>query len=29
LTLGFAATLFTYYGVSFFVPSLHSYARPM
>src|SRR6266487_205115 len=29
LTLGFAATLFTYYGVSFFVPSLHSYARPI
>ncbi len=29
LTLGFAATLFTYYGVSFFVPSLHSYAAPM
>ncbi len=28
LTLGFAATLFTYYGVSFFVPSLHSYATP-
>lgn len=28
LTLGFAATLFTYYGVSFFVPSLHSYAFP-
>lgn len=28
LTLGFAATLFTYYGVSFFVPSLHSYAIP-
>lgn len=27
LTLGFAATLFTYYGVSFFVPSLHSYAK--
>jgi cytochrome c-type biogenesis protein CcsB len=27
LTLGFAATLFTYYGVSFFVPSLHSYAH--
>ena len=26
---GLAATLFTYYGVSFFVPSLHSYARPM
>jgi cytochrome c-type biogenesis protein CcsB len=29
LALGFAATLFTYYGVSFFVPSLHSYAHPM
>jgi cytochrome c-type biogenesis protein CcsB len=28
LTLGFIATLFTYYGVSFFVPSLHSYAFP-
>ncbi|HEY1353846.1 MAG TPA: c-type cytochrome biogenesis protein CcsB [Ktedonobacteraceae bacterium] len=28
LTLGFVATLFTYYGVSFFVPSLHSYAMP-
>jgi cytochrome c-type biogenesis protein CcsB len=28
LTIGFAATLFTYYGVSFFVPSLHSYATP-
>jgi cytochrome c-type biogenesis protein CcsB len=28
LTLGFVATLFTYYGVSFFVPSLHSYATP-
>jgi cytochrome c-type biogenesis protein CcsB len=28
LTLGFIATLFTYYGVSFFVPSLHSYATP-
>src|SRR5579883_1822272 len=28
LTLGFMATLFTYYGVSFFVPSLHSYATP-
>ena len=28
LTLGFVATLFTYYGVSFFVPSLHSYAFP-
>ncbi len=28
LALGFAATLFTYYGVSFFVPSLHSYATP-
>jgi cytochrome c-type biogenesis protein CcsB len=28
LTIGFAATLFTYYGVSFFVPSLHSYAIP-
>ncbi len=28
LTLGFATTLFTYYGVSFFVPSLHSYATP-
>jgi cytochrome c-type biogenesis protein CcsB len=28
LTLGFVATLFTYYGVSFFVPSLHSYAIP-
>lgn len=28
LALGFAATLFTYYGVSFFVPSLHSYAIP-
>jgi cytochrome c-type biogenesis protein CcsB len=28
LTLGFVATLFTYYGVSFFVPSLHSYALP-
>ncbi|HVB76145.1 MAG TPA: c-type cytochrome biogenesis protein CcsB [Ktedonobacteraceae bacterium] len=28
LTLGFIATLFTYYGVSFFVPSLHSYAIP-
>ena len=28
LTLGFAATLFTYYGVSFFVTSLHSYAIP-
>lgn len=27
LTLGFVATLFTYYGVSFFVPSLHSYAK--
>jgi cytochrome c-type biogenesis protein CcsB len=27
LTIGFAATLFTYYGVSFFVPSLHSYAK--
>jgi cytochrome c-type biogenesis protein CcsB len=27
LMLGFAATLFTYYGVSFFVPSLHSYAK--
>jgi cytochrome c-type biogenesis protein CcsB len=26
LVLGFAATLFTYYGVSFLVPSLHSYA---
>jgi cytochrome c-type biogenesis protein CcsB len=29
LTVGFAATLFTYYGVSFFVPSLHSYAVPV
>ncbi len=28
LTIGFIATLFTYYGVSFFVPSLHSYATP-
>jgi cytochrome c-type biogenesis protein CcsB len=28
LTIGFVATLFTYYGVSFFVPSLHSYATP-
>jgi cytochrome c-type biogenesis protein CcsB len=28
LTLGFAATLFTYYGVSFLVPGLHSYAIP-
>lgn len=28
LALGFVATLFTYYGVSFFVPSLHSYATP-
>ncbi len=28
LALGFAATLFTYYGVSFLVPSLHSYATP-
>jgi cytochrome c-type biogenesis protein CcsB len=28
LALGFAATLFTYYGVSFFVPGLHSYAYP-
>ncbi len=28
LTIGFLATLFTYYGVSFFVPSLHSYATP-
>jgi cytochrome c-type biogenesis protein CcsB len=28
LTIGFIATLFTYYGVSFFVPSLHSYAVP-
>ncbi|HEX7736093.1 MAG TPA: c-type cytochrome biogenesis protein CcsB [Ktedonobacteraceae bacterium] len=28
LTLGFIATLFTYYGVSFLVPSLHSYATP-
>jgi cytochrome c-type biogenesis protein CcsB len=28
LALGFLATLFTYYGVSFFVPSLHSYATP-
>jgi cytochrome c-type biogenesis protein CcsB len=28
LAIGFAATLFTYYGVSFFVPSLHSYAIP-
>ena len=27
LTIGFAATLFTYYGVSFLVPSLHSYAH--
>ena len=27
LVIGFAATLFTYYGVSFFVPSLHSYAK--
>ncbi len=27
LMLGFAATLFTYYGVSFLVPSLHSYAK--
>lgn len=28
LTLGFAATLFTYYGVNFFVVGLHSYATP-
>jgi cytochrome c-type biogenesis protein CcsB len=28
LVIGFAATLFTYYGVSFLVPSLHSYATP-
>ena len=28
LLIGFIATLFTYYGVSFFVPSLHSYAVP-
>ncbi len=28
LALGFVATLFTYYGVSFLVPSLHSYATP-
>ena len=28
LTLGFIATLFTYYGVSFLVPGLHSYAFP-
>jgi cytochrome c-type biogenesis protein CcsB len=28
LTLGFAATLFTYYGVSFLAPGLHSYATP-
>ncbi|WP_376796952.1 c-type cytochrome biogenesis protein CcsB [Thermogemmatispora sp.] len=27
LVIGFAATLFTYYGVSFLVPSLHSYAK--
>lgn len=28
LTLGFIATLFTYYGVSFLIPGLHSYAIP-
>lgn len=28
LTLGFVATLFTYYGVNFFVVGLHSYATP-
>ncbi|MBA2285202.1 MAG: c-type cytochrome biogenesis protein CcsB [Ktedonobacteraceae bacterium] len=28
LVIGFAATLFTYYGVSFLVPGLHSYATP-
>jgi cytochrome c-type biogenesis protein CcsB len=28
LTLGFIATLFTYYGVSFLIPGLHSYATP-
>ncbi|MEO7019199.1 MAG: c-type cytochrome biogenesis protein CcsB [Ktedonobacteraceae bacterium] len=28
LTLGFAATLFTYYGVNFLVVGLHSYATP-
>ncbi|HET8846347.1 MAG TPA: c-type cytochrome biogenesis protein CcsB [Ktedonobacteraceae bacterium] len=28
LTLGFASTLFTYYGVSFLIPGLHSYAIP-
>ena len=28
LTIGFAATLFTYYGVNFLVTGLHSYATP-
>lgn len=28
LIIGFAATLFTYYGVSFLVPGLHTYAVP-
>ncbi|GAC1386369.1 MAG: hypothetical protein NVSMB33_16020 [Ktedonobacteraceae bacterium] len=28
LTLGFAATLFTYYGVNFLISGLHSYATP-